>query len=594
MKNRQIDNIKLSFQEIWKFDKRLIFLLIADVIICALKPFPNIVFAGRIVDALDGGNDFYRVVSCVSMMFGLDILFTLLSMLLSNSQKMMLTKLRNKMNNDLNEKCLSIDFEKINDTSFQSRIASVNSEVQGNNFYTSLSTLFSTLSAFITLIGIVAVMTTLNIWLLLLALIIILLQAVLHYIRLRLDKRYHDDTVYDQQKNRYVSELPKNLQAKKDIVTYNMGDYIMRKAVEYQQTMFGYQKRRVRENSIIETATYLLSMIFRIGAYLLLGIKVFTGDITIGEFTTGITSLVNFMSSTSYITNNIIAINHNTIYIRSYKAFMKLRSKFDDKKEKVSLSDVDLDNFELEFRNVSFRYPSSTSYVLKNINLTIHSGEKLAVVGYNGAGKTTFALLLTRMYDPTEGAIYLNGVDIRNIKYHDYQKIFSTVNQDFSLLAFSLLENIAITDEVSVGERNVIMNLMKENGLENRMKKLYKGLDTPVTKRLSAAGVDLSGGESQKVAIVRAQYKNAPVLVLDEPTAALDPQAEFEMFQKFAEMAQKKTTVMISHRIYSTRFCDKIVVFDKGIIMEYGTFDELMERKGLYYDFFEKQAEYFK
>lgn len=594
MKNRQIDNIKLSFQEIWKFDKRLIFLLMLALIIDALKPFPNIIFAGRIVDTLAEGNNFYRVVFSVAMMFGLDILLTLLSMLVSNSQQIMLTKLQNRMNNDLSQKCLNIDFEKFNDTSFQSRIESVNSEVQGNNFYTSLSTLFSTLSALITLIGVVAVMTTFNIWILLFALIIVVLQAVLHYTRLRLDKRYHDDTIYDQQKIRYVSELPKNVQTKKDIVMYNMGDYIMRNAEKYQQTMLGHQKRRVRENSILESAAYFLSTSFKIGAYLLLGIKVFTSEITIGEFTMGITSLVNFMSLTSYITKNIISVNHSTIYIRSYKAFMKLKSKFEDRKEKISLSDMDLNNFELEFRNVSFRYPSSTSYVLKNINLTIHSGEKLAVVGYNGAGKTTFALLLTRMYDPTEGAIYLNGVDIRDIKYQDYQKLFSTVNQDFSLFAFSLLENIAITDEVTDDEKNVIMCLMKENGLETRMKKLYKGLDTPVSKRLSAAGVDLSGGESQKVAIIRAQYKNSPVLVLDEPTAALDPQAEFEMFQKFAEMARQKTTVMISHRIYSTRFCDKIAVFNKGELTEYGTFDELMAQKGLYYDFFEKQAEYFK
>ena len=234
MKNRQIDNIKLSFQEIWKFDKRLIFLLMLALIIDALKPFPNIIFAGRIVDTLAEGNNFYRVVFSVAMMFGLDILLTLLSMLVSNSQQIMLTKLQNRMNNDLSQKCLNIDFEKFNDTSFQSRIESVNSEVQGNNFYTSLSTLFSTLSALITLIGVVAVMTTFNIWILLFALIIVVLQAVLHYTRLRLDKRYHDDTIYDQQKIRYVSELPKNVQTKKDIVMYNMGDYIMRNAEKYQ------------------------------------------------------------------------------------------------------------------------------------------------------------------------------------------------------------------------------------------------------------------------------------------------------------------------------------------------------------------------
>ena len=198
------------------------------------------------------------------------------------------------------------------------------------------------------------------------------------------------------------------------------------------------------------------------------------------------------------------------------------------------------------------------------------------------------------MYDPTEGAIYLNGVDIRDIDYRDYQKLISSVNQDFSLLAFSLLENIAVTETATAEERTHIMNLLNENGMGARLKKLYRGLDTPITKTLSASGVDLSGGERQKIAVVRALYKDASILVLDEPTSALDPVAEHEIFQKFAEMSNGKTTVLISHRIYSTRFCDKIAVFDKGEIKEYGTFESLMEIKGLYYYFFEQQAEYFK
>lgn len=241
-----------------------------------------------------------------------------------------------------------------------------------------------------------------------------------------------------------------------------------------------------------------------------------------------------------------------------------------------------------------FRYPNSTSFVLKDINLTIRDTEKLAVVGYNGAGKTSFALLLARMYDPTEGAIYLNGIDIRRIDYRDYIKIFSTVNQDFSLLAFSILENIARQETVPEEERERIRRMLQNNGMGERMRKMYRGLDTPVTKRLEASGVDLSGGEEQKVAIVRALYKDSPVLILDEPTSALDPMAEHEIYQKFAEMSEGRTTVYISHRIYSTRFCDKIAVFEKGEMKEYGTFEELMEQKGLYYDFYQQQAEYFR
>jgi len=268
-------------------------------------------------------------------------------------------------------------------------------------------------------------------------------------------------------------------------------------------------------------------------------------------------------------------------------------SKFDETSA-VTMDDIDLDNIEIEFKNVSFRYPNSTSYVLKNINLTLCNKEKLAIVGFNGAGKTSFVLLLTRMYDPTEGSIHLNGIDIRDIDYRDYQKIFAAVNQDFALLAFSLLENITRSDAATPAERSKIEALFHSNGMSERLKKLYRGLDTPVTKALAASGIDLSGGEGQKVAIIRALYKDSPVLILDEPTAALDPIAEHEIYQKFADMSSGKLTVYISHRISSTRFCDKIAVFDKGEIVEYGTFEELLALQGLYNDFFQKQAQYFK
>jgi ABC-type multidrug transport system fused ATPase/permease subunit len=357
--------------------------------------------------------------------------------------------------------------------------------------------------------------------------------------------------------------------------------------------MLIFDKRRIKVGGFIEMAIYTLSVAFQVSAYILIGINAFNGNISIGDFTMGIASLINFMSASSFVATNILNFNDGMFYIRRYKSFLKLRSKFDTTSD-ITIDDIDLDNIEIEFRNVWFRYPNSTAFVLKNINLTIKNKEKLAIAGFNGAGKTSLMLLLTRMYDPTEGHISLNGIDIRKINYRDYQKIFSTVNQDFSLLAFSLLENIAKTDTVTQEEKNTITELFNNNRMGERLEKLYRKLDTPVTKTLEASGVDLSGGERQKVAIIRALYKDSPVLILDEPTSALDPVTEYEIYQKFAEMSEEKLTIYISHRIYSTRFCDKIAVFDKGEMIEYGTFDELMELKGLYYDFFQKQAEYFK
>lgn len=593
-KNIQLDNLSLSFREIWNYDKRLIFILIADVFISALRPFPDIILSGRIVDSITQGKDFLLVIFYIFLMFGINYCLRAISIFLAKTRDYLFIKLTNKLNNDVSRKCLRMDFEQFNDSSVQERIMIVNQAVRGNNFFTSLTIVFATISRFITLVGVICVMTTLNVWLLVIAAVVIALQALLHYIRLKDDRKYMEDSISDRRKVAYGSQLVKDIQSKKDIVMFGMGDYLMQKIETFQKSMLAFDKYRIKKSAFIEIATYSLSVAFQVSAYLLIGLNAFRGQISIGDFTMGITSLINFMSASSFVTNNILTFNDNIFYIRQYKSFNKLRSKFDKTPQTITMDDININNIEIEFRNVWFRYQNSTAFVLKNLNLTIKNAERLGIVGYNGAGKTTFTLLLTRMYDPTEGAIYLNGIDIRNIDYKEYQKIISSVNQDFSLLAFSLLENIAITDTVTPEKKEKILKLLNENGLGERLKKLYRGLDTPVTKALSASGVDLSGGERQKIAVVRALYKDASVLILDEPTSALDPVAEHEIFQKFADMSEGKTTVLISHRIYSTRFCDKIAVFDKGEIKEYGTFDELMEQKGLYYNFFEQQAEYFK
>lgn len=594
MKNLRLSDLFLSFQEIWKYDKKLLFIMIVNVIIDALSPFPNIILAGLIVDSIVDGKELLSVIFYVALMFGSNFLITSASTLLNKIREYQVIKFVNKLNNEINRKCLNIDFEQFNDTSFQDRVQFINTMVQGDNYLNNLATAFQTFSQFITLIGIVVIITILNIWLLLVALLMIVLQTALHLVRLRYNRQYNFAIIKERRKIAYATQLTRDIDVKKDLQIFNMGDFILDKVEAFQKKLLTFDKKRIQVGGGIEILTHLLSISFQVVAYIILGIEAFHGKISVGDFMKGVTSLINFMSATTYLTMNILNYGDGIFYLHKYKAFMKFKSKFDRVADCVSIGAIDLAHIEIEFRNVWFRYPNSTDFVLKNINLTIKNAEKLAVVGYNGAGKTSFALLLTRMYDPTEGAIYLNGIDIRNIDYRDYMKIFSTVNQDFTLLAFSILENISGHENATEKEKETITRLLQENGLGERMKRMYRGLETSVTKKLEPSGVDLSGGEEQKIAIVRALYKDSPVLILDEPTSALDPVAEHEIYQKFAEMSEGRTTVYISHRIYSTRFCDKIAVFEKGEMKEYGTFGELMEQKGLYYDFYQQQAEYFK
>ncbi len=248
--------------------------------------------------------------------------------------------------------------------------------------------------------------------------------------------------------------------------------------------------------------------------------------------------------------------------------------------------------YEIEFCNVSFRYPGATEYSLRNLSLKFPLGKRLAIVGKNGSGKSTFIKLLCRLYDPTEGEIRLNGVDIRKYDYEEYLKLFSVVFQDFKLFSFSLGQNVAIAMEY---DREKAEQCLSMAGLSERLKTMAKGLDTALYKDFESEGVEISGGEAQKVALARALYKDAPVVVLDEPTAALDPIAEAEVYTRFNELIGDKTAVYISHRLSSCKFCDEIAVFDEGTVVQRGNHDELLkESEGLYHELWTAQAQYYE
>ncbi len=247
--------------------------------------------------------------------------------------------------------------------------------------------------------------------------------------------------------------------------------------------------------------------------------------------------------------------------------------------------------YDIEFRNVSFKYAGSENYALKNVNLTFKVGERLAVVGMNGSGKTTFIKLMCRLYDPTEGEIYMNDFNVRKYDYRQYLDLFSVVFQDYSLLALPLGNNVSSAASWD-GEK--AERCLQEVGFGERYAEMAKGLETPIYKNFDDEGVNVSGGEAQKIALARALYKDAPFIILDEPTAALDPIAEAEIYAKFDEIVGDKTAIYISHRLSSCRFCDKIAVFDNGEIVQVGSHEELLaDENGKYYELWTAQAQYY-
>jgi ATP-binding cassette subfamily B protein len=247
--------------------------------------------------------------------------------------------------------------------------------------------------------------------------------------------------------------------------------------------------------------------------------------------------------------------------------------------------------YELEFHDVSFKYPGSQIYALRNLSMKLNIGERMAVVGMNGSGKTTMIKLLCRLYDPTEGFITLNGIDIKKYDYREYIGIFSVVFQDFKLPAFSLGQNVAAAVTYDGAK---VRDTLRKAGFDVRVEAFKDGLDTVLYKSFDENGVGISGGEAQKIALARALYKDAPFIILDEPTAALDPIAEYEIYSRFNEIVGEKTAIYISHRLSSCRFCDDIAVFHEGRLVQRGGHDALLnDGGGMYSQLWNAQARYY-
>lgn len=317
--------------------------------------------------------------------------------------------------------------------------------------------------------------------------------------------------------------------------------------------------------------------------------KAWAGAFPIGSATQYIAAVTGIFNGINSFLTEIEQMRINSTYLEQIYKFLDIpNNMYQGSLTTEKRSDA---MYEVEFRNVSFKYPGSDDYALKNVNLKFRVGEKLAIVGMNGSGKTTFIKLLCRLYDPTEGTILLNGIDIKKYRYDEYRNIFSIVFQDFRLFAMPLGENVATTSQYDRARAKECLTMA---GFGERLESMPKGLDTSIYKKLDKEGVEVSGGEEQKIALARAIYKDAPFVILDEPTAALDPVAESDIYTRFNEMVGDKTAVFISHRLSSCKFCDEIAVFHEGSVIQKGTHDELVsDESGKYYELWNAQAQYY-
>lgn len=414
-------------------------------------------------------------------------------------------------------------------------------------------------------------------------------QRMTQKIQAKINKSVEERLPYTRKYDFYVDEYIGREECGKTVRLFNQQSLLSETLNEIFKKVSKLLSRQTileaRMNQWAEGINVLISGMI----YLLLGIMALKRVISVGSICLYAGCITNFLWHFQKWNQQVSLLKMNTKYVKQYLDFMDIKNK--KYEGTLPVEKRDDDKFMIEFENVSFHYPGSEKNVLENFSIRFNIGERLAVVGRNGSGKTTFIKLLCRLYDPTEGMILLNGIDIKKYDYKEYLSLFSVVFQDFQIPAFTLGQAVAASQEY---DEEHVNDAVKKAGLSSLAARMPYGNETYLTKEFDKTGVNISGGEAQKLAIARALYHDTPFVILDEPTAALDPIAEYEVYAKFDELIGTKTAVYISHRLSSCQFCNDILVIDDGKAVQRGSHEKLIDEEGLYAKLWKTQAKYYQ
>lgn len=591
---KSFENMFYLIKGIWKKDKWLFFIIAIQIPATVIIPLLGIYLPKVIIDSVMNSEDITNILFKVLPI----ILGIVLSTFIISASKQILdgrgSMYRLGYINDIGIKSIDTDFENIDgpegQTKIQRAIIAIQSDHSPAQAIVHLSVaFFSNIIGFILYAGIISTLHPLIVF-------FILVSSIVNYfVGSYVNKYEHknkDNLTPIEKKLRYITQKTGDFKSAKDMRLYNMTDWFQNMYLIFLEKRLHFQKKDIYRRYLANIVDGILVFLRDGIAYGFLIYSVLYKGMEISNFVLYFAAVAGISTWLSGIVKNINEINSSSLNINDLRSFLEIEDKMNRGSGVELPKEFELP-CDIELKDLYYKYEGAEEYTINGINLSIKKGEKLALVGVNGAGKTTLVKLICGLYRPTKGKIYINGKSSSLYNRDDYYSLFSVVFQDTHLLPVSIERNIASKNNEDI-DKDRIESVILMSDLKTKIDSLPNGKETLLVKSVYKEAIELSGGEMQKLMLARALYKNAPIMILDEPTAALDPIAENEIYMKYNQLTKEKTSVFISHRLSSTRFCNRIVFMESGAIVEEGSHEDLMKIKGKYKSMYDMQSHYYK
>lgn len=580
-------NMAFMFRRTWKYAKSKYFLMILDSVKSTVQPFVLLIIPKYILDELASERRVDVTLRYIAYYAAAVVGFNLISLIISRFGSDQSMKIDHRVAMDQHTKWLHMDYDKFENGRVRDLEARSVSAAEPRNF--AEDKVLGFISNLIRLGGYTYIIMSLHPIMILFILTVIAANTLIARRSAKLGYEYTTAMTRLSRRFNYIFRTMVDFKVGKDVRINGADSWLKSKYEKESEEYIRDHRAQQRKLLGINTLSDIIGLIQTVVMYGYCGYLAISGGITVGSFTVFLGALTAFTGTFNEFVKRFPALGLLSKYIDDYREFLRCAEHEGKELETSDISALP-EHCDIEFVNVSFKYPDTDRYVLKNINIKIKAGERLSIVGYNGAGKSTFIKLLCRFYKPTEGKILLGGVDISTYPLPEYRRRLAVVFQDYQLFYMSVRYNIVLNLEEDP-ER--VRKALAESGILEKIEGLENGIDTSYGRILYYHSRDFSGGETQKIACARAYYRDSPIVILDEPTSALDPVAETQLYGRFNEIIGDKTAVYISHRLASVKFCDSIAVFADGELVERGTHAELLKKNGIYADMFTKQAHYY-